>query len=128
MHQQALDLRRQERELNLLSLWFEKRRESKQPLVSPEVDQSHKGNEVTFDLPPKFDEYEDEQEKIKEEEKEDWEEKDEVTFEKVVEEAREEELLVLRRVPSQQKGVKDGSSIPSPTHPITKTLTQKFVL
>ena len=49
------------------------RKEAKQPLVSPEVDQSHEGNkvdnareeeneeedtEVNFDLPPKFDEYE----------------------------------------------------------------------
>jgi len=36
-----------------------------------------------------------------------------------VEEAREEELLVLRRVPSQQKGVEDEPSNPSLTHPIT---------
>ena len=44
----------------------------------------------------------------------------------VVEEAREEELLVLRRVPSQQKGVRDEPSNPSPTHPITETLAQNF--
>ena len=50
----------------------------------------------------------------------------EETQEEVVEEAGEEELLVLTRVPSQQKGVKDEPSNPSPTHPITKTLTQNF--
>jgi len=43
-----------------------------------------------------------------------------------VEEATEEQLLVLGRVPSQQKGVKDEPSNPSPTHAITKTLTQNF--
>ena len=45
---------------------------------------------------------------------------------KTVEEAREQELLVLRRVRSQQKRVKDEPSSSSPTHPITKTLTQNF--
>ena len=43
-----------------------------------------------------------------------------------MEEAREEELLVLRRVLGQQKGVKDEPSNPSPTHPITKILTQNL--
>jgi len=47
----------------------------------------------------------------------------EETQEEVVEEAREDEHLVLRRVQSQQKGVKDEPSNPSPTQPITKTLT-----
>ena len=31
---------------NLLSFWFEMRKEAKHPLVSPKVDQSHEGNEV----------------------------------------------------------------------------------
>jgi len=46
--------------------------------------------------------------------------------EEVMKEAREEELLVSRRAPTQPKGVKDGPSNPSPTHSKTKTLTQKF--
>ena len=50
----------------------------------------------------------------------------EETQEEVMEEATEGELLVLRRVPSQRKGVKDEPSNPSPTHPITKTLKQNF--
>ena len=33
-------------EFDLLSFWFEMRKEAKQPLVSSEVDQSHEGNEV----------------------------------------------------------------------------------
>jgi len=70
-------------EFDLLSFWFEMRKEAKQPLVSSEADQSHKGNEVddardeekeacvediqeedvevNLDLPPKFDEYEDDE-------------------------------------------------------------------
>ena len=47
----------------------------------------------------------------------------EETQEEVAEEAREEELSVLRRVPSQQKGVKDEPSNPLPTHSKTKILT-----
>jgi len=50
----------------------------------------------------------------------------EETQEKVVEKPSEEELLVLRRVPSQKKGVQDEPSNPSLTHPITKTLTQNL--
>ena len=38
------------------------------------------------------------------------------------EEARDEELLVLKRFPSQQEGVKDGPSNYSPTPPISQTL------
>ena len=81
-------MQQQAPEFDLLSLWFEMRGEAKQPLVSPEVDQSHQGNkvdnareeeneedkeagvedtqekigeentEVNLGLPPKFDEYE----------------------------------------------------------------------
>jgi len=81
-------MQQQAPEFDLLSLWFEMRGEAKQPLVSPEVDQSHEGNkvdnareeeneedkeagvedtqekigeentEVNLGLPPKFDEYE----------------------------------------------------------------------
>jgi len=40
------------------------------------------------------------------------------------EEARDEELLVLKRVLSQQRGVKDGPSNHSPTPPISQTLKQ----
>jgi len=36
----------QQCDFNLLSLWFEMRWEAKQPLVSPEVGQSHEGNVV----------------------------------------------------------------------------------
>jgi len=64
-------------------------------MVSPKVDQSHKGNEVNFDLPPKFDEYVDEQQEIKEEEKEDREEKDGTTFEEILVEADEYDMLTL---------------------------------
>ena len=64
MQQQAVNLERQERELDLLTLWFEERRKSNQSVASPEIDQSHQGNEVTINLPPKFDDYRDEQEEI----------------------------------------------------------------
>jgi len=43
--------------------------EAEQPFVLNEVDQHQEGNEVKFDLPPKFDEYEDEQSEIEEEAK-----------------------------------------------------------
>ena len=48
------------------------------------------------------------------------------TQEKVVEEAREEELFVLGRVPSEPKGVRDEPASPLPTRPLAKTLTQNF--
>jgi len=96
MQQQAVNLERQEKELDLLTLWFEERRKSNQPFASPEIDQSHQGNEVAIDLPPKFDEHEDEREEIKEEEKEDEvQEKDGNTFEEIKLEAKEGEILTL---------------------------------
>jgi len=50
----------------------------------------------------------------------------EETQEEVMEETTEEELMVLTRVPSKHKGVKDEPSNQSPTNPITKTLQQNF--
>ena len=44
----------------------------------------------------------------------------------VVEKASEEELLMLRRVPSHQKGVKDKPANPLSTHPAAQTLIQNF--
>ena len=44
----------------------------------------------------------------------------------VVEEASEEELLILRRVPSHQKGVEDTPANPLSTHPAAQTLIQNF--
>ena len=88
---EAFDLKMQEinvkmlqYEFDLLSFWFEMRKEAEQPLVSPELDQSHEGDEVgnardeekeacvehvqgeedmevNLDLPLKFDEYEDDE-------------------------------------------------------------------
>ena len=43
-----------------------------------------------------------------------------------MEEAREEELLVLRRVPSQQEGVQDEPPNLSPIPPTPKTLNKNF--
>ena len=57
---QEIDLKVQQQEFDLLSLWFEMKREVEQPFVLIEVDQHQEGHEVNFDLPPKFDEYEDE--------------------------------------------------------------------
>jgi len=86
------------------------RKEAKQPLATLEVDQSREGNkvdnarkeenkeedtDVNFNLPPKFDEYEDEQEEIEKEEKEDLEEKDGDSFEEIAVEAYEDDLLTL---------------------------------
>jgi len=94
MQQQAVDLERQERELDLLTLWFEERRKSNQSVASPEIDQSHQGNEVAINLPPKFDK--DEQEDIKEEEKEDEVQiKDGNKFEEIKLEAKEGEELTF---------------------------------
>ena len=90
-----LNLERQEKELDLLTLWFEERRKSNLPFVSPKIDQSDKVNEVSINLPPKFNEHEDEQEEIKEEEKDDREEKDGNTFEEIKLEAEEGEILTL---------------------------------
>ena len=96
MQQQAVNLERQEKELDLLTLWFEERRKSNQSVASPEIDQSHQGNEVTINLPPKFDDYKDEQEEIKEEEKEDEVQiKDGNTFEEIKLEAKEGEELTF---------------------------------
>ena len=96
MQQQAVDLERQERELDLLTLWFEERRKSNQPVASPEIDQSHQGNEVAINLPPKFDDYKDEREEIKEEEKEDEVQiKDGNTFEEIKLAAKEGEELTF---------------------------------
>ena len=47
-------------------------------------------------------------------------------LEEVMEEATEGELLILRRVSSQHKGVKDEQSNLSPTPPISQTLNQNF--
>ena len=43
-----------------------------------------------------------------------------------MEEPIEEELLVFRRAPSNQKGVKGAPASPIKTHPITQTLRQNF--
>ena len=43
-----------------------------------------------------------------------------------MEEASEEELLILRRVPSHQKGMKDKPASPLSTHPAAQTLIQNF--
>ena len=82
LRMQEINLKMLQYEFDLLSFCFEMRKEAKQPLVSPEVDQSHEGNEVdnarkeekescvedvqeeedmevSLDLPQKFDEYED---------------------------------------------------------------------
>ena len=45
------------------------KRKAEQAFESKEVDPHHEGNEVNFGLPPKFDEFKDEQEEIEEEEK-----------------------------------------------------------
>jgi len=45
------------------------KRKAEQPFVLNEVDLHQEGNEANFDLPPKFDEYEDEQQEIEEESK-----------------------------------------------------------
>ena len=66
---QEIDLKMQQQEFDLLSLWFKMKREAEQPFMLNEVDQHQESNEVNFDLPPKFDEYKDEQEEIEEEAK-----------------------------------------------------------
>ena len=43
-----------------------------------------------------------------------------------MEDAREEELFVLGRVPSEPKGVRDEPASCLPTRPLAKTLTQNF--
>ena len=43
-----------------------------------------------------------------------------------MEEASKEELLVFRRAPRHQKGVKDELASPLPTHPLAQTHTQNF--
>ena len=50
----------------------------------------------------------------------------EETQEEIIEETREEELLSLKGVLSQQKGVQHEPSNPSPTHPQAKTINLNF--
>ena len=120
-----LNLQLQQLRNDLLASKLDMKRDTEK-LFDSEVDQHQWGNEVNFDLPPKFDEYEDKQEEVEEEEKKDQEEKDDNTFEEIMEEAREEELLVLRRVPSQQEGVQDEPPNLSPTPLTSKTLKPTF--
>ena len=54
---------------DLLSLKLDMKREAEEPFDLKKVDQHQEGNEDNFNLPPKFDEYEDGQEQIEEEEK-----------------------------------------------------------
>jgi len=69
LERQRIKLELQQQEFDILSLWFEMKREADQPFVLNEVDQHQEGNEIIFDLPPKFDEYEDELHEIEEEAK-----------------------------------------------------------
>ena len=69
-----LNIKTQQLQHGLLSLKHDIKREAEQTFDSKEVDRHEEGNEVNFDLPLKFDEFENEQEAI-EEKKRRWVEK-----------------------------------------------------
>jgi len=85
-----LNLQLQQLRNDLLASKLDMKRDTEKPFDS-EVDQHQRGNQVNFDLPPKFDEYEDKQEEVEEKEKEDREEKDDDTFEEILVEEEEKE-------------------------------------
>ena len=85
-----LNLQLQQLRNDLLASKLDMKRDTEKPFDS-EVDQHQRGNQVNFDLPPKFDEYEDKQEEVEEKEKEDQEEKDDNTFEEILVEEEEKE-------------------------------------
>jgi len=53
-------------ELISIGLELKKRKDAEEPVVSIEAAPSHESNEVNFDLPPSFDEYEEQEEEMEE--------------------------------------------------------------
>ena len=93
----SLDIRQQQFKVALITFGLElkMRKDAEEPFVSIEASHTHEDNEVNFDLPPKFDEYE-EQEEMEESIMEEQQE-EEVVY------AKEDDMFELKPLLSTQK-------------------------
>jgi len=91
-------------ELISIGLELKKRKDAEEPVVSIEAAPTHESNEVNFDLPPSFDEYEKQEEEMEES-------KVEGQQEEVVEVADAGEMLVMCGLQEEEEGQSEDDPI-----------------